>query len=88
MNSAEWKEITADDVLKAIELYHKTPSHNKSRSTFLIYENEEFDAKALRWFAYKVHFGREISTEEFQGGVETKRFLERLGFVVKKHNNK
>ena len=86
MNSADWKEITVEDVFKAIEVYKNTPTHNKSRSTFLIYKNEEYDAKALRWFAYKVHFGREISTEEFQGGNETKRFFEKLGFEVKNYS--
>ena len=33
--------------------------------------------------AYKVHFRREVSKDDYSGGKETKDFFDRLGFEVR-----
>ncbi|MBR6104853.1 MAG: carbon-nitrogen hydrolase family protein [Paludibacteraceae bacterium] len=85
MKHPEWKEITREDVLKAIELMKSSSNHNKSKTTFLEFDGFEYDAKSLRGLAYKVHFGREISVEEYHGGDETANFFTELGFTINKY---
>lgn len=81
MNKEEWKEITSEDVIAAIAIFDSEPTrYNKSRSTFLIYNKRDYPAKAIRKIAYKVHFGTDISVDEFTGGDDTARFFQKLGF--------
>lgn len=81
MNKEDWKEITCEDVIAAIQKFDtEHPSYNNSRTTYLIYDGYEYPAKAIRKIAYKVHFGTDISVDEFSGGDETVRFFLRLGF--------
>lgn len=95
MSKFDWSAITRDDVIKAIDnFYRYEVDCPKSRSTFLIYNGKKLPAKHIRGMAYKVHFGKEISKEDYSGGIETKLFFERLGFEVrytgntKQHSNK
>ena len=48
----------------------------------MIYENEKLPAKHIRGMAYEEAFGESISKSEYSGGMETKKFFERLGFSV------
>ena len=81
MAKHNWSEVTKEDVIKAIELFDtENPDYPAPRSTFLLYGNKKYPAKHIRGMAYKVHYGVEISKEDFTGGQETVRFFERLGF--------
>lgn len=81
MAKHNWSEITKEDVVKAIELFDAENSeYPEPRTTFLLYGNKKYPAKHIRGMAYKVHYGIEISKEDFTGGQETVRFFERLGF--------
>ena len=81
MAKFNWSEITADDVEKAIALFESdNPNYPEPRSTFLIYNGKKYPAKHIRGMAYKVHFGQEISKDDYAGGYETVRFFDKLGF--------
>ena len=81
MAKFNWKDITREDVEKAISFFEaNTPDYPEPRSTFLLYNGKKYPAKHIRGMAYKVHFGQEISKNDFAGGQETVRFFERLGF--------
>lgn len=82
-----WNEITSDDVVKAIKEFNSdNASYPEPRNTFLIYDGKKYPAKHIRWISYKVHYGKEISKSDFQGGAETARFFEKLGFEVQYHS--
>lgn len=84
MTRYKWEEISADDVVKAIEIFDSEETkYPKSRTTFLLYGGREYPAKHIRGMAYNVHFGVEINKGDFSGGKETVRFFEKLGFDVK-----
>ncbi len=84
MNDLSWNDINVTDVLEAIRIFdEEKPKCPKARNTFLIYCNKEYPAKHIRGMAYKVHFRREVSKDDYSGGKETKDFFERLGFVVR-----
>lgn len=91
MAKFNWNEITAEDVIKAIETFEdENPIYPEPRSTYLTYNGKKYSAKHIRGMAYKVHFGYEISKEDYAGGQETVRFFEKLGFDVQythKHIN-
>ena len=79
----KWKDITHDDVIKAIEIFNaENPDYPAPRNTFLLYEGRKYPAKHIRGMAYKVHYNQEISKAEFTGGNETYKFFKRLGFDV------
>ena len=81
MTRYKWEEISADDVVKAIEIFDSEETkYPKSRTTFLLYGGREYPAKHIRGMAYNVHFGVEINKGDFSGGQETVRFFEKLGF--------
>lgn len=87
MNKEDWNKITYEDVIVAIEKFNtEHPSYNKSRTTYLIYDGFDYPAKAIRKIAYKVHFGTDISVDEFSGGDESVRFFLRLGFHAVNEN--
>lgn len=76
-------DITREDVIKAIEIFHaENPEYPSPKSTFLIYNGKKLPAKHIRGMAYKVAYGNEISKNDFGGGLETVRFFERLGFEM------
>ena len=78
-----WSEVTAADVVKAIEIFDiENPKHPEPRSTFLLYNGKKYPAKHIRGMAYKVHFNQEISKEDYAGGQETVRFFDKLGFDI------
>jgi len=84
MTGLNWSGVTREDVIKAIGLFLKdNPAYTAPRSTFLVYEGKKLPAKHIRGMAYKVAFGREITKDEYSGGIETVRFFERLGFQMR-----
>lgn len=83
MSKTKWMNITREDVIKAIEIFHdENPKYPSPKSTFLIYNDKKLPAKHIRGIAYKVAYGEEISKSDFGGGIETVRFFERLGFEM------
>ena len=83
MAKFKWTDITYKDVIDAIELFEtENPEYPEPRSTFLLYNDKKYPAKHIRGMAYKIHFGQEISKENYAGGQETVRFFERLGFKM------
>ncbi|WP_294673985.1 hypothetical protein [uncultured Ruminococcus sp.] len=75
MSKFDWSAIIRDDVIKAIDnFYRYEVDCPKARSTFLIYNDKQLPAKHIRGMAYKVHFGKEISKQDYSGGIETKLF--------------
>lgn len=83
MAKFSWIDISKEDVIKAIEKFiNENPEYPEPRSTFLIYNGKKLPAKHIRGMAYTVHYGVEISKNDFGGGMETVRFFERLGFTM------
>lgn len=83
MEKHRWKDIEREDVLTAIDIFlSENPNYPAPRSTFLIYDGKKLPAKHIRGMAYKVAFGRDISKNEYAGGIETVRFFKNLGFEV------
>jgi predicted amidohydrolase len=83
MPKINWRDITREDVIKAIEIFHaENPMYPSPKSTFLLYNGKKLPAKHIRGMAYKVAYGNEISKNDFGGGMETVRFFERLGFKM------
>ncbi|MEG2290853.1 MAG: hypothetical protein RSA29_07465 [Clostridium sp.] len=83
MSIINWMDIKWEDVIKAIEIFNnENPEYPSPKSTFLIYNGKKLPAKHIRGMAYKVAYGKEISKNDFGGGMETVRFFERLGFEV------
>lgn len=83
MPKINWMDITREDVIKAIEIFQaENPEYPSPKSTFLIYNGKKLPAKHIRGMAYKVAYGKEISKNDFGGGMETVRFFERLGFEM------
>lgn len=81
MAKFNWREVTAEDVTKAIAIFEaENPEYPEPRSTFLLYDGKKYPAKHIRGMAYQVHFGTEISKNDYTGGLETVRFFNRLGF--------
>lgn len=84
MAKFQWSEVTREDVISAIGVFvAENPTYPEPRSTFLIFEGKRYPAKHIRGMAYKAHFGREISKQDYSGGLETVRFFERLGFKMR-----
>jgi len=84
--SSVWNEITKEDIEKAIKIYNDNPkkySKYQAKSTFLIYDEQEYPAKAIRRIAYTVHFIEDPDESNFLGGKQTKDFFENLGFSVR-----
>lgn len=83
MSKFNWKEISKEDILQAIERFIvENPEYPEPRNTYLVYEGKKLPAKHIRGMAYKVHYGVEISKNDFGGGKETARFFEWYGFAV------
>lgn len=79
----KWKNINADNVKKAIELFEKTnENYPEPRNTFLIYNGKKYPAKHIRGIAYFIANGKEISKSEYSGGQETVNFFKKLDFTV------
>lgn len=79
----DWKSVTREHVLKAIDIFLKyEPEYPEAKTTFLIYNGKKLPAKHIRGMAYKVTHGVEISKQDFTGGKETVKFFERLDFEV------
>ncbi len=79
-------------VLKAIEEYDqlgrdeflKNHGFGEARSYVLVYEEREYDSKAIAGVACKYQFGSSLSAAEFSGGQATvQKKLQALGFVVR-----
>jgi len=78
-----WDNITASDIVKAIELFDRTnENYPEPRNTFLIYNDKKYPAKHIRGLAYFIANKKEISKSEYSGGQETANFFKKLGFEV------
>ncbi len=83
MAKINWSDITAVDVIEAIKLFDfENPEYPEPRSTFLVYNGRKYPAKHIRGMAYKVHYGVNISKEDYSGGEQTVRFFQKLGFEM------
>jgi very-short-patch-repair endonuclease len=83
MGKFDWNKVTREDVEKAIKKFlEDTPEYPMPRSTFLLYDNKKLPAKHIRGMAYKIANGKEISKDDYAGGMETVRFFNKLGFDV------
>lgn len=81
MSEFNWNEINRNGVIKAIRIFDSdNQKYPEARSTFLIFEGRKYPAKHIYVIAYGVHFGAEISNENFSGGKKTVQFFSRLGF--------
>lgn len=81
MKSSDWKSVTRENVLHAIEKFlNENPDYPEPRSTYLLYEGHKLPAKHIRGMAFEDAFGREIRKDEYSGGMETVRFFKNLGF--------
>lgn len=79
----DWKVITREDVIKAIKIFlAENPQHPFPKNTFLVYKGNKLPAKHIRGMAYKVAYRKEISKNDFGGGMETVKFFKRLGFEM------
>ncbi len=79
-----WGNIKKEHVIKAIKEFENSfVKYPKARNTFLLFNGKTYPAKHIRWLAYKIANKREISKEEFAGGLETVNFFIKLGFKVK-----
>ncbi len=84
-----WSEIKQEHVIEAIRRYNENPGDfAPPRNTYLVYDGKEYPAKAIRGMAYQVCFGEKVSHDDFNGGEQTARFFDRLGFSVKKDGKK
>ena len=80
---ADWSGVSREHILAAIDKYNaEKPKHPDARFTFLKYQGQNYPAKHIRGMAYAQAYGREISKQEFTGGMETVRFFTRRGFDV------
>ena len=53
MPKINWMDITREDVIKAIEIFHaENPEYPSPKSTFLIYNGKKLPAKHIRGMAY------------------------------------
>lgn len=83
MTKLKWNEITSEDVINAIYAFEfERPDYPAAKSTFLIYNGKKYPAKHIRGMAYKIHFGVDISKNDYAGGKETEMLFKKLGFEV------
>ena len=81
MSKFNWMNISREDVIHAIERFLlENPEYPEPRSTFLLFYGKKLPAKHIRGMAYYEHYGKEISKNDYAGGMETVRFFKRLGF--------
>lgn len=81
MSKFNWMDITREDVIHAIGRFlSENPEYPVPRSTFLLFEGKKLPAKHIRGMAYYEHYRKEISKNDYTGGMETVRFFKRLGF--------
>jgi hypothetical protein len=82
-----WSQITQEHVSKAVELFDREkPDYRPAQNTFLVINHIEYPAKFIRGMAYKLATGFELTHNDYSGGKETVRFLNKLGFEVKYKN--
>lgn len=86
------KLTSRDAVLKAIkecddlgkDVFLEKYGFGQARSYVLVYENREYDSKAIAGVALKYQFGTPLLAKDFSGGHSTVQSkLESLGFVVR-----
>lgn len=78
------KNISKADILQAIEEAEISgiPERRQSRKYLLEYKGKYYPPKYIVSLANKYANGRELSSEEFEGGNETNQFLRARGFSV------
>ena len=78
-----WETVKRSHVIEAIDFFERSSGNfPQARNTFLKYKNKKYPAKHLRWIAYKIATGEEISKGDFAGGKETVDFFTKRGFSV------
>ena len=79
---SKWKQITNEDVVRAIKRYDENKLNAYAKNTFVKYYGNWYPAKYIRALAYEEAFGEKIDRSRFSGGGETASFFRRLGFEV------
>ena len=82
----KWDEVTNEDIEEAIKKYDENPekyAKNKAKSTFLLYNDTEYPAKAIRRISYEVHFNEKPDESKYSGGIGTKKFFEKRNFKIR-----
>lgn len=88
MAKYNWADITAENVISAIQRFkEETQDYPEPRSYYLVYNGEKLPAKHIRGMAYEEAFGESVGKNEYNGGVQTQKFFERLGFVVERYDS-
>ena len=84
MKNNDWCIVSKEHVVKACEKYdHGERPDRPAVNTFLIWGDNEYDAKFIRGLAYRIATGSPLSTDDYSGGAETKEFFENLGFEIR-----
>lgn len=80
----DWSIVQGDHVKKACRDYGEiVPEANKSKNTYLFFDNRKYDAKFIRGFAYEIATKTKLnSSTDYSGGMETVKFFNRLGFTM------
>lgn len=76
--------ITKSCILEAIQHIRRdgVPSRRKSRDYCLAKDGDHFPPKYTIALAHKIATGRFLRSDEFEGGSESNKFLESLGFDI------
>ena len=86
-----WEQVTAPDVVRAIEEYDRLgPQHFFSEHGYaptttyeLVWEERQYPPKAILGTAYQLATGTRLASGDFEGGKSgAVRVLGRLGFTV------
>jgi len=84
MKKIDWRIVSKEHVVEACEKYdHGERPNRPAVNTFLIWGDNEYDAKFIRGLAYRIATGSPLSTDDYSGGAETKVFFENLGFEIR-----
>ena len=78
------KKITRHHVIEAIKKIEKEgiPKKRMARLYALSFRGKKFPPKYVISVAAKLAIGRELTSEEFEGGKQTNTFLRKLGFKI------
>ena len=88
MASFNWADVTSENVISAIKRFKlETPDYPEPRSYYLVYNGDKLPAKHIRGMAYEDAFGENIGKDEYNGGMQTQKFFEKLGFVVERYDS-
>jgi hypothetical protein len=83
------KNISKDHIINAIKMVEKfgIPSGHESVKFNLLYEGKTYPPKYVIALANQIANREILKSSEFNGGLETNSFLERLGFKISNKNS-